>query len=110
MSLTSSHFSIEELESRFEMAPLVGRCNMDTCTELEPGSRYGYYGDSWGNLGSGSGYVGVYTNNNGHAMLDDGTYTDQTSGSFPTYEPEGPPTGPGPRPARSFCVICRCRI
>ena len=102
MGPTSSNFSIEELESRFEMAPLAGRCTMDDCTEIEPGSRYRYYGDSWGNLGSGSGYIGTYTSNNGGYMLDDGSYTDQTSGSFPAYEPASIHV------SRCFCVICRC--
>ncbi len=105
MSLTSSSFSIQELESRFEMMP-IGRCTMDDCTPIEPGSRYGYYGSSWGNLGAGSGYTGVYSSNNGNAMLDDGSYTDQTSGSFPLYEAANNP--PIPHMTRSFCRLCRC--
>lgn len=105
MSLTSSDFLIRELEARFEMA-VIGRCNMDDCTGMEPGSRFGYNGSSWGNLGSGNGYTGVYANNSGHVMLDDGSYTDQTSGSFPAYS--APPDPPGPAPARSYCRICRC--
>lgn len=107
MSLTSSSFLIQELEARFEMAP-IGRCTMDDCTEFEPGSRYAYYGSSWGNLGSGSGYIGVYANNGGNVMLDDGTYTDQTSGTFPAYAAPPDPPGPDPAGGRSLCRICRC--
>jgi hypothetical protein len=107
MDLTASNFLIQELEARFEMAPMA-RCNMDDCTGLEPGSKYGYYGSSWGNLGSGNGYIGVYTTNSGHVMLDDGSYTDQTSGSFPAYGAPPDPPGPGPAGGRCRCTVSRC--
>jgi hypothetical protein len=114
MNLTTSNFTIEQLESRFEM-----QCMSDTdngyymneqisdggggCDGGGGGGSYDYYGNSWGNDTSGEGYVGPYQgDSSGNAQLDDGTYTDQSSGVFPAYKSNVS--------VRSFCRICRCRF
>ena len=104
MSLTSSQFSIEQLESRFEMQSMY----MQEATVDDGGgggASYDYYGSSWDNGSSGEGYVGAYQgDNSGNAQLDDGSYTDQSSGAFPAYKASSNVS------VRSFCRICRCRF
>ena len=109
MSLTTSNFTIEQLESRFEMQCMSeqeqyymeariddGRCS---------GGSYDYYGGSWGNEGSGDGYTGVYQGDgSGNGQLDDGTYTDQSTGEFPAYGTKSNVS------FRTWCRICRCRF
>ena len=134
MSLSTSNFSLQQLEARFEMQcienqdsgggyyydqQLTGDCGGGG------GGAYDYYGNSWGNEGSGEGYVGSYQTSGDHAVLDDGTYTDGTSGDFPTYGDDGggasamsydpsadsdTVTGPNGIGFRTYCVICRCRF
>ena len=113
MSSPSTDFSLYALEARFEMQFY----NEDTIGPDNGGGgggSYGYYGNSWDNLGAGGGYVGdvqVASDNSG-AMLDDGSYTDGSTGAFPTYtDPTNPdpscwPTYPCSPP--SLCRICRC--
>jgi hypothetical protein len=118
MSLSTSNFSLQELEARFEMQCVLdqqdasgggGYSDPNACGG-GGGGAYDYYGGSWGDAGSGNGYVGPYqTSSDGsYAVLDDGTYTDGTSGYFPGY-------GDNSVSAQGFvkscyCVICRCRF
>lgn len=121
MSLTTANFTIEELEARFEMQahPLVEPEMM--CSDCEGGTggggaSYDYYGYSWGNEGAGNAYVGAYgQDGSGNVMLDDGTYTDRSSGAFPSYSVQQDPNCPNapcpPNPNRGCkCNICRCRF
>jgi hypothetical protein len=139
MSLSTSNFSLQELEARFEMQCVENQdaggggyyqnTFVGDCGGGGGGGAYDYYGGSWGNHGSGDGYVGGYqTSSDGsYAILDDGTYTDGTSGDFPAYDDGsgaaaslqgGGGTGMdadiGSANLRvginSFCVICRCRF
>lgn|GEM_PF-3350239 len=118
MSLTTSNFTIEELESRFEMQSY--ELMLEDCVDCNGGGGggviYDYYGSSWGNEGAGNAYVGVYgQDSSGNVMLDDGTYTDRSEGSFPAYsvaqDPTCPQTPCPPNPNRGCkCNICRCRF
>jgi hypothetical protein len=123
MNSTSADFSLHALEARFEMQRFV--LNEPCDIDCGGGADYGYYGNSWDNHGAGEGYVGPYhtaTDNSG-AMLDDGSYTDGSAGSFPSYntqsigqQPDGScwptyPCGPPsnvPSGPPSVCRICRC--
>ena len=135
MSLSTSNFSLQQLEARFEMQCMENdsggrfyyneQINGDGCGG-GGGSSYGYYGSSWGNEGSGDGYVGTYqsSGDGSYAVLDDGSYTDGTSGSFPTYGNNGASssvsydasaggdavTGPSGIGFRTFCVLSRCKF
>ncbi len=125
MSQTLSHFTIEELEARFEMQAVsaygpnqVGGSEM-MCMDCDGGggggAAYDYYGYNWGNWGSGDGYTGVYgQDSSGNVMLDDSTYTDRSEGTFPSYSQQDPncPNAPcPPNPNRGCrCRICRCRF
>ncbi len=111
MNSTSMDFSLQALEARFEMQTMHQEIRA-----VDDGSDYGYYGGSWGDYGSGDAYIGAYqtASDNSGAMLDDGTYTDGSSGSFPaydtrdSYDPSCEPTfrcSPAPT---SKCTICRC--
>jgi len=125
MNPTSMDFSLHALEARFEMQI----CQMEAqgdgggggggCGDDGGGGGgggYGYYGGSWDNLGDGGGYVGTYqaAEDGSGAMLDDGSYTDGSSGAFPTYNQppdicQADPNFPGcPPPNSSRCTICRC--
>lgn len=120
MNPTSTGFSLHALEARFEMHLLQS----DTFLIDEGGGDgggggggdYGYYGGSWDNYGAGTGYVGPYqaAEDGSGAMLDDGSFTDGSSGGFPTYNQTPDicrwnPTFPGcPPPNSSRCTICRC--
>jgi hypothetical protein len=134
MSLSTSIFSLQELEARFEMQCMgedsgggrfYNEQHLDACGG-GGGAAYDYYGSSWGDAGSGEGYIGTYqTSGDGsYAILDDGSYTDGTSGDFPSYEQngsamategggtdvdttDGQVNGIG---IRSYCVLCRCRF
>jgi hypothetical protein len=115
MNASSMDFSLHSLEARFEMQyTLPEICDVDCGSG--GGGGYGYYGDSWGNLGSGDGYVGNYQVASDHsgAMLDDGTFTDGTSGSFPGYTDPyiclADPNfyGCPQQQQTSRCNICRC--
>ena len=116
MNSTASDFSLQELESRFEMQGFVPVLdgNGETPPDGGGGGSYGYYGSSWDNPGQGDGYVGSYqyASDDSGAMYDDGSYTDGSSGAFPSYqgqqEPPKCPNGPCP-PDRSKCTLCRCR-
>lgn len=136
MSLSTSNFSLQQLEARFEMQCMGDDAGGyyydnqisadDGCGGGGGGGSYGYYGNSWGNEGSGEGYVGSYqTSGDGsYAVLDDGSYTDGTSGSFPTYgdgggsaaavsysESDGDVvTGTNGIGFRTFCVLSRCKF
>jgi len=118
MNSTSTDFSLHALEARFEMQRFVvdEPCNVDC-----GGGDYGYYGNSWDNPGAGEGYVGPYqqASDGSGAMLDDGSYTDGSSGVFPAYDtratlPPDPtcfpqyPCGPRFPEAATKCTICRC--
>jgi hypothetical protein len=112
MNASATDFSLHSLEARFEM-----QYYQDEFIDGSGGGGgdYGYYGNSWGNYGSGNGYVGVYqtASDGSGAMLDDGTYTDGSSGAFPSYPDEhiclADPNFYGcPQPHRSLCTICRC--
>lgn len=114
MNLTSNDFSLHALEARFEMQrfELPQACEID----CGGGSDYGYYGNSWDNHGAGEGYDGTYqqASDGSGAMLDDGTYTDGSSGVFPTYDTRASlPPNPNYCPQQpcsppSLCRICRC--
>ena len=116
MNSTSTDFSLDVLESRFEMQQMMYM--MDDTGDGGGGGggggSYGYYGSSWDNLGSGNGYVGDYeaASDQSGAMLDDGTYTDGSSGSFPAYTDPNDPRCQMGRPdcpqAQSKCTVCRC--
>lgn len=116
MNATPNDFSLHALEARFEMQRFYE--NEVIVADGGGGGDYGYYGNSWDNLGSGNGYVGEYqvANDNSGAMFDDGSYTDGSTGAFPSYSdpntcwptyPCGPPSNvPSGPPSR--CTICRC--
>lgn len=115
MNATPNDFSLHALEARFEMQRFYEN---EVITQDDGGGSYGYYGNSWDDLGSGEGYVGTYqvASDNSGAMLDDGSFTDGATGSFPTYnnpdvcriDPSHPTCPlPGP-PQASRCTICRC--
>jgi hypothetical protein len=119
MSSTSTDFSLHALEARFEMQYMQNEIISDGGGG--GGSAYDYYGNSWANPGAGEGYVGPYhtASDNSGAMLDDGSYTDGSSGAFPTYDtratlPPDPtcfpqnPCGPRFPAAATKCTICRC--
>jgi len=126
MNPTLNDFSLHALEARFEMqvcqyeleASESGGGGESGCTEGGGGGGgdYGYYGSSWDDLGDGTGYVGTYqaAEDGSGAMLDDGSFTDGSSGGFPTYNQTPDicryqPTFPGcPPPNSSRCTICRC--
>jgi hypothetical protein len=115
VSLTTANFTIEELESRFEMQTHSFEVDQQCLDCAGGGASYDYYGESWGNQGSGDGYTGIYgQDSNGNVMLDDGTYTDRSSGAFPSYaqqDPTCPQTPCPPNPNRGCkCNICRCRF
>jgi len=114
MNTQAMDFSLHALEARFEMQyyqeDVIGDGGSGG-----GGGDYGYYGNSWGNYGAGNGYVGAYqtASDGSGAMLDDGTYTDGSSGAFPTYtDPHICLADPNfygcPQPNRSLCTICRC--
>jgi hypothetical protein len=115
MSLATSNFTIEQLESRFEMQCMNDSGGLyydqqfissdDGGCGGGGGGAYDYYGSSWTTGTSGEGYGGVYQGDgSGNAQLDDGTYTDQSSGAFPAYKASSNVS------VRSFCRICRCRF
>ena len=114
MNPTSTDFSLQALEARFEMQYM-----QEELLRYDDGGGggggYGYYGDSWDNLGSGEAYAGPYqpASDQSGAMLDDGTYTDGSTGAFPAYNNPDvcqlDPTFPGcAQPTTSRCTICRC--
>lgn len=110
MNSTSMDFSLHALEARFEMQVSPNEMCGNNCG----GESYGYYGSSWGDQGEGEGYIGTYeyASDNSGAMLDDGTYTDGSTGAFPAYsDPSNPdpscwPSYPCSPP--SLCRISRC--
>ena len=114
MSPNSNDFSLHALEARFEMQRFYDHEVIGP--DGGGGGDYGYYGNSWDNLGSGNGYVGEYqvASDNSGAMFDDGSFTDGSSGAFPSYDtratlPPDPtcfPTYPCSPPSR--CPISRC--
>lgn len=115
MNSSSTDFSLHSLEARFEMQYYQNEfCN--DCGGGGGGGDYGYYGSSWGNYGSGNAYIGTYqvASDDSGAMFDDGSYTDGSSGAFPSYpDPHiclADPRYPGcPEEQRaSRCTICRC--
>ncbi|HEX8131323.1 MAG TPA: hypothetical protein VF527_19645 [Pyrinomonadaceae bacterium] len=113
MNSTSANFSLDVLEARFEMQQMMYLEDGGGEGGGGGGGSYGYYGDSWDDLGAGDGYVGEYqaASDQSGAMLDDGSYTDGTSGSFPAYtDPNDPrcPNGPDCPRAQSKCTVCRC--
>jgi len=111
MNSAASDFSLQELESRFEMQAMM--VMPEDGPPPPDGGSYGYYGTSWDNPGQGQGYVGdyQYASDDSGAMYDDGTYTDGSGGAFPSYQnPRDPPkcpNGPCP-PDRCKCNLCRC--
>jgi hypothetical protein len=123
MNSTSTDFSLQALEARFEMQYMQNEIISDDGGG-GGGGGYGYYGNSWNDPGAGEGYVGTYqqASDGSGAMLDDGTYTDGSSGGFPSYntqsirQPDGScwptyPCGPPsnvPSGPPSKCTICRC--
>lgn len=123
MSLSTSNFSLQELEARFEMQCMTEYQQVDSGSGYYNndsicggggggGASYDYYGSSWGDYGSGGGYTGTYqTSSDGsYAVLDDGTYTDGSSGDFPSYDQGGSTASAQSIGVRSYCVICRCRF
>ncbi len=109
MNSAASDFSLQELESRFEMQEMLV---IDGGGPPPDGSSYGYYGGSWGDPGQGQGYVGdyQYAGDGSGAMYDDGSYTDGSTGAFPSYQGQQTPkcpNGPCP-PDRCKCNLCRC--
>jgi hypothetical protein len=104
----SLNFSLHALEARFEMQS-ADEFIADPDGGGHGGAYYDYYGDSWGDLGKGEGYVGVYemAADGSGAMLDDGTFTDGSSGAFPAYDHPDLLYRPEPD-LGSKCVICRC--
>ncbi|HEX8131325.1 MAG TPA: hypothetical protein VF527_19655 [Pyrinomonadaceae bacterium] len=114
MNPTSTDFSLHALEARFEMQYYQNEIISDGGGG-GGGGDYDYYGNSWDDNGSGNGYVGNYqaASDDSGAMLDDGSYTDGSSGAFPAYNNPDvcrlDPTFPGcPQPNTSRCTICRC--
>ena len=108
MNSRSMDFSLNALKARFEMQFYFEEfCKMDCGGG--GGASYGYYGDSWGNNGYGDGYVGPYqvASDNSGAMLDDGSFTDGTTGGFPANTSQSIPF-PERVPRPSLCNICRC--
>jgi len=112
MNASSLDFSLHSLEARFEMQYQLPEVCEVNCGG---GGDYGYYGNSWGDQGAGDGYVGPYQIANDHsgAMLDDGTYTDGSTGGFPGYtDPHICLADPNfygcPQQNTSRCNICRC--
>lgn len=125
MSPNSTDFSLQSLEARFEMQCMDNHDTGGYYLQQEltaddcgggGGGGYGYYGNSWDNLGNGDAYVGPYqvASDESGAMLDDGSYTDGSSGAFPAYNNPDvcrlDPTFPGcpPQQQTSRCTICRC--
>lgn len=107
MNESSKDFSLHALEARFEMQYYYNEfCDADCGGG---GGDYGYYGNSWGNLGSGDGYIGTYqvASDNSGAMLDDGSFTDGSEGAFPAYSNQSIPW-PERTPTPSLCPRCRC--
>jgi hypothetical protein len=114
MNPTSTDFSLQALEARFEMQYYQNEFISDDGGG--GGGSYNYHGNSWDNLGSGDAYAGPYqeASDGSGAMLDDGTYTDGSSGAFPSYDTRDPsnpdpscwPSYPCSPP--SLCRICRC--
>ena len=115
MNSSSTDFSLHSLEARFEMQYYMEDqlCSVDCGGG---GADYGYYGGSWGNYSSGGGYIGPYQVASDHsgAMLDDGSFSDGSSGAFPSFTDQhiclADPQFPGcPEEQRgSRCTICRC--
>lgn len=116
MSLTTTNFTIEQLESRFEMQCMSDTNHFQQQDMISDGSvgcgggggggaTYDYYGSSWVNPNTpNEGYGGAYQGDgSGNARLDDGTYTDQSSGGFPAWIKKNVSVN-------SFCRICRCRF
>ena len=128
MISNSTDFSLHALEARFEMQCIdriesggINERQMITDDGCGGGGGYSYYGNSWDNLGSGEGYVGTYqtASDGSGAMLDDGSYTDGSTGAFPSYQTSqvnpdlcrngtGFPEFCAPTPQRSRCTVCRC--
>ncbi|HLM55064.1 MAG TPA: hypothetical protein VK422_02990 [Pyrinomonadaceae bacterium] len=128
MSPNSTDFSLQALEARFEMQCMDNHDTSGYYMEEQIGGNdcggggggYGYYGNSWDNLGSGDAYAGPYqeASDGSGAMLDDGSYTDGSSGQFPGYDtrattqsiqqPDGSCWPTYPCSPRSLCRICRC--
>src|SRR5215212_5342079 len=118
MNASSTDFSLHSLEARFEMQyaqDLMMDDGGGGSGGGGGGGGYGYYGGSWDNYGYGTGYVGEYqtASDGSGAMLDDGSYSDGSSGGFPAYnDPDicrTQPTFPGcTQPNTSRCTICRC--
>jgi len=113
MNSSSQDFTLHSLEARFEMQfyqqDVIGDGS------ATGGEAYGYYGNSWGDVGAGDGYVGVMqtASDGSGAMLDDGTFTNGSTGVFPAYtDPHICLADPNfygcPQPQRSLCHICRC--
>lgn len=115
MNSQSMDFTLQALEARFEMQYYYDEYIGDNGGG-GGGGDYGYYGDSWGNNGSGNGYIGEYqtASDGSGAMLDDGTFTNGSAGSFPTYtDPHICLADPNfygcpPQQQTSRCNICRC--
>ena len=107
MNSQSTDFTLHALEARFEMQfyneDIIGDGGGGS------GSDYGYYGNSWGNYGSGNGYIGTYqvASDNSGAMLDDGSFTDGSEGAFPAYSNQSLPW-PERTPTPSLCNRCHC--
>jgi len=117
MNASATEFSLHSLEARFEMQFQQEYLIDDGSGGGGGGGGgggYGYYGSSWDNYGYGNGYVGVYqaASDQSGAMLDDGSYTDGSSGGFPAYTDPNDPRCQLGRPdcprATSKCTICRC--
>ena len=114
--MNGTEFSLQSLEARFEMQYMqdVADDGSGGGGGGGGGGSYGYYGSSWGNEGYGNGYIGVYSADadQGGAMLDDGSYTDGSSGGFPAYTDSNDPRCQMGRPdcprAQSLCTVCRC--
>lgn len=117
MNSNSPDFTLHSLEARFEMQ-LQQNEFIDGNGGGESGADYGYYGSSWGSIGtSGTGYVGTYqvASDGSGAMFDDGTLTDGSTGAFPAApDPHICLADPNffgcpPQPnTPSRCTICRC--
>jgi hypothetical protein len=109
--MNAMEFSLHSLEARFEMQYAYDLVDDGSGGG---GGGYGYYGGSWDNYGYGDGYVGGYqgASDGSGAMLDDGSYTDGSSGGFPAYTDPNDPRCQMGRPdcprAVSRCTVCRC--